>query len=91
MEINFTSEIWKEGNAYVAYSPELDVSSCGKTIGEAKENLLEAVEGFLEEAEKMGTLRIILEEAGFTKEDKEKQIAWKAPELLSLERVSFAL
>ena len=27
-----TEEIWKEGNMYIAYCPELDVVSCGKSI-----------------------------------------------------------
>ena len=46
----------------VSYAKELDVSSCGKTIKEAKKNLFEAVECFLETAEEMGTLEEILEE-----------------------------
>lgn len=68
MEINFTSQVWREGDLYVAYAPELDVSSAGETPGRAKEHLREAVEGFLEEAERMGTLRGILEESGFRQE-----------------------
>lgn len=83
MEINFTTQIWKEGKIYVSYCPELDVSSCGKTVGEAKKNLLEAVEGFLDEAKRMGTLREILRESGFVREGQKN---WKAPEWISLER-----
>jgi len=83
MEINFTTQIWKEGKMYVSYSPELDVSSCGKTIKDAKKNLLEAIEGFLEGANKMGTLKEILEEAGFVKENEKK---WQGPDWISLER-----
>ncbi|MEK9135416.1 MAG: type II toxin-antitoxin system HicB family antitoxin [Patescibacteria group bacterium] len=83
MEINFTTQIWKEGKMHVSYCPELDVSSCGKTVKEAKENLLEAVEIFLEETKKMGTLKEILKESGFLKEGQKK---WRAPEWVSLER-----
>ncbi len=61
MDIQFTIQIFKEGRLYVAYTPELDVSSCGGTQAKAKANLLEAVRLFLEEADKMGTLRQILE------------------------------
>jgi hypothetical protein len=43
---------------------ELDVSSCGGSKLKALKNLKEAVRLFLEEAEKMGTLEQILEEAG---------------------------
>ena len=67
-KINFTSQIWQEGSMFVSYNPELSVSSCGKTIEEARKNLKEAVELFIEETEKMGTLNEILEEAGFIKE-----------------------
>jgi predicted RNase H-like HicB family nuclease len=49
----------------VAYTPELDLSSCARTEAKASKNLQEAVRLFLEEAEKHGTLHQILEEAGF--------------------------
>ncbi|MBI4487904.1 MAG: type II toxin-antitoxin system HicB family antitoxin [Deltaproteobacteria bacterium] len=68
MDIQFTTQILKEGDTFVAYAPELDLSSCGKTIQEAKAHLAEAVTLFVEEAERMGTLQEILEKAGFTKE-----------------------
>jgi predicted RNase H-like HicB family nuclease len=64
MEIEFTAQIFREGRTYVAHTPELDVSSCGGTKDRALRNLNEAVRLFLEEAEKMGTLDQILQEAG---------------------------
>ena len=42
---------------------ELDVSSCGGTKERALKNLKDAVRLFLEEAEKMGSLKQILREA----------------------------
>ena len=44
----FTAILEKEGDMYVALCPELDVSSQGNTLEEAKANLIEAVELFLE-------------------------------------------
>ena len=67
-DIYFDSLIFKEGNVYVSYCPQLDVSSCGDTVEEAQRMLKEAVCLFVEEAEKMGTLQTILEEAGFQPE-----------------------
>jgi predicted RNase H-like HicB family nuclease len=67
MEIQFTTRISKEGRTYVAHAMELDVSSCGGSKEKALRNLKEAVAFFLEEAEKMGTLDQILEEAGYSK------------------------
>ncbi len=88
--INFTSQIWEEGGIFIAHSPELGVSSCGKTIEEARKNIKEAVELFIETAENMGTLNEILEEAGFAKKKIDHSKIWKAPELLSLEKVSMS-
>jgi predicted RNase H-like HicB family nuclease len=67
MEIQFTTQILNEGRTFVAHSPELDVSSCGGTKEKALSNLKEAVRLFLEEAERLGTLDQILEEAGYLK------------------------
>lgn len=64
-EISFTTQVWKERAAYVAYSPELDVSSCGKSPAKARTALREAVSLFLEECARKGTLQAILAEAGF--------------------------
>ena len=60
-----TEEIWKEGNMYTAYCPELDVVSCGTGLEEARKNLLEVIEIQLEEAAKLGTLKAFLEDAGY--------------------------
>ena len=60
-----TEEIWKEGNMYTAYCPELDVVSCGTGLEEARKNLLEVIDIQLEEAATLGTLKEFLEEAGY--------------------------
>jgi predicted RNase H-like HicB family nuclease len=48
MTHKFSVLITKERNWYVARCPELDVTSQGKTIEKAKENLREAVELYVE-------------------------------------------
>lgn len=45
-----TAVIEREGDGYVALSPELDIASQGDTIEEARENLREALELFFETA-----------------------------------------
>lgn len=45
-----TAVIEREGDLYVALCPEFDVVSQGATVREARENLREALELFLEEA-----------------------------------------
>ncbi|MCX6598403.1 MAG: type II toxin-antitoxin system HicB family antitoxin [Acidobacteria bacterium] len=87
MEIQFTTQIFKEGRAFVAYTRELDLSSCGTTERKALQSLKEAVRLFLEEAEKMGTLGQILEEAGYLK----RQSRMQGPRLIATGQVSLAL
>jgi predicted RNase H-like HicB family nuclease len=62
-------EIFKEGDVFVAVSPELNVSSFGDTVEEARESLREAVDAFIEECREMSTLEEVLEEAGFSRTD----------------------
>lgn len=63
--IEYDMIIFKEDETYVAYCPELDVSSCGNSVEHAREMLKTAVRLFLEEAEKIGTIEDILEEARY--------------------------
>ena len=64
MKIRLTEEIWKEGNMYVSYCPELDIASCGEDVQQAKKNLMEAVTINIEETKKMGTFEQLLEDCG---------------------------
>ena len=84
-QIEFDGIIFKEGETFVAYSPKLDVSSCGNTIDGARNNLKTAVRLFLEEAEKMGTLEDILKESGYEKTDVD---CWMTPRLVATELMS---
>jgi predicted RNase H-like HicB family nuclease len=72
---SFDAHIFKEGDAYVAHAPALDVSSCGATDEEARRNIRDAVRGFLAASADMGTLDEILREAGYRREGGE----WRAP------------
>lgn len=59
--------ITKEGSTFIAYTPAFDLSSCGASFEEAKINFNEALDLFLEEVVKMGTLETVLEECGWKK------------------------
>lgn len=63
--IVFRAEFFREDDLYVGLAPELDVSSFGESLEEAKQSLEDAVEAFVEECEAMGTLEEVLQEAGF--------------------------
>lgn len=64
-------KIWLDTSSkdapYVAYSPELEVASCGQTPEKAKAMLEEAIEITLTEAAKDGTLEEYLELVGYGK------------------------
>lgn len=85
MQIEFDMIVFKEDAIYVACCPKLDISSCGDTVEQAKKMLKMAIRLFLEEAEKMGTLEDILEEANYKKDTSGK---WLPPKLVATEFVS---
>lgn len=80
--IEFDLVIFKEGETFVAYCPELDVSSCGANPDQARQNLRTAVRLFLEEAERMGTLADLLTEAGYHEDSQGK---WNPPKMIAVE------
>jgi predicted RNase H-like HicB family nuclease len=86
--IEIDAIFFQEGTTCVGYCPELDVSSCGHDVEEARRNLRTAVRLFVEEAEKMGTLEGILREAGYQKQSDQ---SWRAPRLLSTEIMSLGV
>lgn len=80
--VEFDAIVFQEETIYVAHCPELDVSSCGQTLDQARQNLKTAVRLFLEEAEKLGTLEDILLECSFQMSQKG---VWISPRLVSTE------
>lgn len=57
--LDYTVVVWKEKEGYVSKCPELGVASCGDSISDAMENLKEAVDLYLENAEALGLLKDI--------------------------------
>ena len=80
-DVSFNVQFFKEGDVFVAHVPEFDVSSCGDTKDLAAKNILDAVRGFLETADEMGTLEEIMQESGYRRSGE----GWQGPELVSLE------
>jgi predicted RNase H-like HicB family nuclease len=83
--IEFDAIIFREGNSFVAHCPELDVSSCGHDVDEARQNLKTAVRLYVEESEKLGTLEDILREAGY---QRGADGAWESPRIVATEVMS---
>jgi predicted RNase H-like HicB family nuclease len=87
MKISLKIEIFKEGDVYVALSPELNISSFGDTIEDAKKSVKEAIIAFIDECERMGTLKDVLEESGFSKDND----LWESRKPLVEENLALAL
>jgi hypothetical protein len=84
MNIEYSAQIWKEGNQYIAHAMPVDVMSAGPSPEEARKALDEAVHLFLITAADMGTLEEILEECGY----EFQQGNWMSPSWVAIERRS---
>ena len=63
--VPYSSQLFEQDDQIVALCPELAVSSFGNTVQDALAALQEAVTLFLQECRRMGTLEMVLEEAGY--------------------------
>lgn len=81
LNINFNLPVvfLKEKDAFVAYSPALDLSTSGKSLEEAQEKFSEVSAIFLQEIIKKGTFEEVLSDLGWQKVKKE----WISPILVS--------
>jgi predicted RNase H-like HicB family nuclease len=84
LNIEYSAQIWKDGNQYIAHAMPLDVISAGPTPEEARKALDEAVHLFLVTAADMGTLEEILQESGY----EFRQGGWASPSWVAIERRS---
>ena len=77
--IKLRVSIFKEGKTFVAYTPALDLSTCGKTYAEVERRFSEAVELFFEELLKKGTLSNVLSDLGWNRERNK----WQPPTIVA--------
>lgn len=91
LEVGMPVLIKKEGSAFIAYTPALDVSTYGNTKNQAKKNFGELVEIFFEEfIDNPAALEVVLESLGW----KKVQNNWKPPKIDNITqdvRVSLAV
>ncbi len=87
MKISVRVEVFKEEGVFVALSSELNVSSFGETIDDAKKSIKEAIEVFVEECQEMGTLEEVLEESGFLKINN----CWSPRSPIAAENLAFSV
>jgi len=69
----------KENNQFVAYTPALDLSTCGDTFEQAQKRFAEAVQIFIAKCYSMGTLGEVLRDLGW----KKNRNNWLPPTVVS--------
>lgn len=84
MKLEYTVQIWREAGQYVAHAMPVDVASSGPTPEAARKAVDEAVKLFLSTAAEHGTLREVLEDAGYRRVRGE----WRGPAWSGVEQRS---
>ncbi len=85
--VNLPVSFLKEGNKFIAYTPALDLSTCGNTFEQAKKRFTEALQIFIHELIKMGTLEQVLSDCGWKKVARPRS-HWVPPVLVGQEQQS---
>ncbi len=81
-QIDYTVQIWKERDQFVAHAMPLDVMSAGNSPEDARKAVDEAVRAFLDTLADLGTLEEVLTESGYSHE----QGNWLSPDWIAVER-----
>jgi len=68
-----------EGGKFIAFSPALDISTCGNTEEQARTRFIEAAKIFINEIIKMGTVDDVLTECGWKKLSGTHESSWIPP------------
>ena len=87
VKVKIPMTVFKEGRAFVAYSPVLDLATSALTFEKAKSRFEEAVGIFLEELVEKGTLEEVLAGLGWEKTRRE----WNPPMPIYHDLADFSL
>ena len=77
VKFNLSVTVFKQGDAYIAYTPALDISSYGKSKAEAQSNFNELVDTFFASFEDARELGQVLDSMGWTKD----KTIWQPPKI----------
>ena len=84
MQVDYTVQVWREDGQFIAHAMPLDVASSGASLEAARLAVDEAVKLFLGTAAEHGTLKEVLEDAGYRRVRRE----WRGPAWLGVEQRS---
>ena len=81
--VNLQVQFLKHGKQVIAYSPALDISTVGKSQGEARKRFSELTHLFLKEIIDAGTAEDVLSGLGWKRARRNKNISWQPPTVSS--------
>lgn len=84
MQVDYTVQVWQEDGQFIAHAMPLDVATSGSSPEAARLAVDEAVKLFLVTAAEHGTLKQVLEDAGYRRVRRE----WRGPAWLGVEQRS---
>jgi hypothetical protein len=70
---------FSDGKKIIAFSPALDLSTCGDTEEQARKRFIEAATIFVDEIIEMGTVEDVLTECGWKKGTAKHKSSWSPP------------
>lgn len=79
LKIQLPVSVLKEGKAFIAYSPALDLSTAGKSFDEAIKRFDEAVQIFFEEMEEEKNMDEVLGSLGWQRQKR----TWAPPSVIA--------
>lgn len=82
MKIGYTVQVWAEDEQFIAHAMPIDIASCGPSPEAARLAVDEAVRVFLATAAEHGTVKQVLEDAGYHYAGQE----WQAPTWMGVEQ-----
>lgn len=86
-KFNLSVTFLKEGDQFVAYSPALDLSTCGETLEEARHRFAEAAALFIQELHRKGVTKKVLSDLGW----QEKNSSFTPPLVVGQENYAIPL
>lgn len=85
---NISVHYYQEKEVFIAYSPMLDLSSCGSTFDEAARNFDEAVQILFSECDEKGTLDEVLLSLGWEAKRRGDGRVFVPPRLIGQKEIS---
>ncbi|MGA2863755.1 MAG: hypothetical protein ABSF95_04645 [Verrucomicrobiota bacterium] len=79
---------YREREAFIAYSPALDLSSCGSTFEEMEKNFDEAMNIFFSECAEKGTLEDVLTACGWESRNEDRCRVCRPPRIIGQKEIA---